>query len=112
MQNHSENRALLTLEDLLLCLPFSNINVTLFSVIDVMQGQPNLLTPCYLGGKPDGRLGPVNPAADTSYQFMTRLLKEIHSVFPDSYIHLGGDEVDFSCWYGAYPPTHPREELL
>ncbi|KAJ8271973.1 hypothetical protein COCON_G00108320 [Conger conger] len=62
------------------------------------KGQPNLLTPCYHGGKPDGRLGPVNPAAGTSYQFMTRFLREIHSVFPDSYVHLGGDEVDFSCW--------------
>ncbi|KAJ8335474.1 hypothetical protein SKAU_G00388160 [Synaphobranchus kaupii] len=62
------------------------------------KGQPNLLTPCYHGGKPDGTSGPVNAAAASSYQFMTRLLKEIHSVFPDSYIHLGGDEVDFSCW--------------
>ncbi|KAG5848577.1 hypothetical protein ANANG_G00099930 [Anguilla anguilla] len=62
------------------------------------KGQPNLLTPCYHGGKPSGTLGPVNPAAGSSYQFMTRLLKEISSVFPDSYVHLGGDEVDFSCW--------------
>ena len=29
---------------------------------------------------------------------MKTLLKELKGVFPDSYIHLGGDEVTFGCW--------------
>ncbi|KAL0968895.1 hypothetical protein UPYG_G00273300 [Umbra pygmaea] len=62
------------------------------------KGQPGLLTPCYKGPAPSGTYGPVNPAKSSSYQFMSRLLKEVSSVFPDSYIHLGGDEVDFTCW--------------
>ncbi|XP_008275047.1 beta-hexosaminidase subunit alpha isoform X2 [Stegastes partitus] len=62
------------------------------------QGQPDLLTPCYKGGIPSGTFGPVNPALPSTYQFMAALFKEVSSVFPDSYIHLGGDEVDFSCW--------------
>ncbi|XP_032379706.1 beta-hexosaminidase subunit alpha [Etheostoma spectabile] len=62
------------------------------------KGQSNLLTPCYRGSTPSGTFGPVNPVLPSTYQFMARLFREVSSVFPDSYIHLGGDEVDFSCW--------------
>uniref|UniRef100_A0A8C7K5D3 Beta-hexosaminidase subunit alpha n=1 Tax=Oncorhynchus kisutch TaxID=8019 RepID=A0A8C7K5D3_ONCKI len=62
------------------------------------KGQPGLLTPCYKGTVPSGTFGPVNPANSSSYKFMTHLFKEVTSVFPDSYVHLGGDEVDFTCW--------------
>ncbi|KAM6926229.1 beta-hexosaminidase subunit alpha [Lycodopsis pacificus] len=62
------------------------------------KGQSDLLTPCYSGSTPSGAFGPVNPVLPSTYQFMARLFKEVSSVFPDSYIHLGGDEVDFSCW--------------
>ncbi|XP_054891472.1 beta-hexosaminidase subunit alpha isoform X2 [Poeciliopsis prolifica] len=62
------------------------------------KGQSELLTPCYRRGSPSGTFGPVNPTLPSTYQFMASLLKEVASVFPDSYIHLGGDEVDFSCW--------------
>uniref|UniRef100_A0AAQ5XIZ8 Beta-hexosaminidase n=2 Tax=Amphiprion ocellaris TaxID=80972 RepID=A0AAQ5XIZ8_AMPOC len=62
------------------------------------KGQPDLLTPCYKGGIPSGTFGPINPALPSTYHFMATLFKEVSVVFPDSYIHLGGDEVDFSCW--------------
>uniref|UniRef100_A0A3Q2G2C4 Beta-hexosaminidase n=1 Tax=Cyprinodon variegatus TaxID=28743 RepID=A0A3Q2G2C4_CYPVA len=67
------------------------------------KGQPELLTPCYRGGNPSGAFGPVNPTLSSTYQFMAALFKEVATVFPDSYIHLGGDEVDFSCWYVSNP---------
>ncbi|KAM6960619.1 beta-hexosaminidase subunit alpha [Aplochiton taeniatus] len=62
------------------------------------KGQPGLLTPCFKGAVPSGTFGPVNPVLTSSYQFMASLFKEVSSVFPDSFVHLGGDEVDFSCW--------------
>ncbi|KAJ8252265.1 hypothetical protein COCON_G00215770 [Conger conger] len=62
------------------------------------RGQPGLLTPCYKGEVPSGTFGPVNPTVSSTYVFMDRLLKEVNAVFPDSYIHLGGDEVSFTCW--------------
>ena len=62
------------------------------------SGQKDLLTPCYSGPTPSGTFGPVNPILDTTYDFMNLLFKEISEVFPDAYVHLGGDEVDFECW--------------
>ena len=62
------------------------------------KAQPNLLTKCYTGTKPNGYFGPIDPSVNTTFDFMTKMFKEIFSVFPDKYLHLGGDEVSFTCW--------------
>ncbi|XP_035422614.1 beta-hexosaminidase subunit alpha isoform X2 [Cygnus atratus] len=61
-------------------------------------GAPDLLTPCYLGKDPSGTYGPINPILNSTYQFVTSLFQEVGTVFPDYFLHLGGDEVDFTCW--------------
>ena len=62
-------------------------------------GQDYLLTPCYdLSRKPDGYYGPINPILKSTYQFLYHLFREILNVFPDKYVHIGGDEVPFECW--------------
>ncbi|XP_053973335.1 beta-hexosaminidase subunit alpha-like [Hylaeus volcanicus] len=60
---------------------------------------PELLTPCYDStGRPNGKLGPMNPTHHGLYDFLRNLFAEIVQVFPDQYVHLGGDEVPFDCW--------------
>lgn len=62
------------------------------------RGIKNLLTPCYSGGKPTGQYGPINPIIDSNYDFLEGFFKEVAGRFPDKYLHLGGDEVPFTCW--------------
>ncbi len=59
------------------------------------KGYPYLLTQCY---NMDQEYGPMNPTTDTLFPFLENFFGEIAKVFPDQYIHVGGDEVDFTCW--------------
>ncbi|XP_077528323.1 beta-hexosaminidase subunit alpha-like [Haemaphysalis longicornis] len=59
---------------------------------------PELLTACYTDGKPTGQLGPIDPSRSKAYSFLAALFAEVARLFPDHYIHLGGDEVNADCW--------------
>jgi len=59
---------------------------------------PHLLTTCYSGDKPNGNFGPIDPTVESNYEFLESFFREVSMVFPDQYLHMGGDEVDFSCW--------------
>ena len=62
-------------------------------------GYPDILADCYdSDGSATGEKGPMNPASNETYTLLWKLLREISSVFPDTYVHLGGDEVPFDCW--------------
>lgn len=58
------------------------------------------LTRCYdpKTNKPNGNYGPVNPTKIGAYKTMSKLIDELGRVFPDKYLHIGGDEVETDCW--------------
>ncbi len=59
-------------------------------------GQPGLLAVC--NGTKLSTYGPMNPIKQSVYDFLSSFFGEIYSVFPDKFLHIGGDEVDLSCW--------------
>lgn len=62
------------------------------------KGIDGLLTKCYNHGHFTGDYGPIDPSQSSTFLFLKMFIKELSEVFKDSYLHLGGDEVDFSCW--------------
>ncbi|CAF1064636.1 unnamed protein product [Rotaria magnacalcarata] len=58
----------------------------------------DVLTHCYSGGKPNNEFGPMDPSRNSTFSFLKEMFSEVANVFPDHYVHLGGDEVDFDCW--------------
>ncbi|EOD2821405.1 beta-N-acetylhexosaminidase [Providencia stuartii] len=40
----------------------------------------------------------LNPTQENVYQFTDSLINELTTIFPDEYIHIGGDEVDPTQW--------------
>ena len=59
---------------------------------------PPVLTQCYdKAGKANG-FGPLNPTLNATYDFLTKFFSEIKNVFPDKFVHVGGDEVSPDCW--------------
>ncbi|PIJ51092.1 beta-N-acetylhexosaminidase [Erwinia sp. OLTSP20] len=46
-----------------------------------------------------GMMKPVlDPSNERVYQFIDTLVGELTDIFPDSYLHMGGDEIDASQW--------------
>jgi len=41
---------------------------------------------------------PMDPTNPKVYQFIQDFLTEAATVFPDDWLHLGGDEINYQCW--------------
>ena len=60
---------------------------------------PGLTTQCFnASGLPDGTRGPIDPTREENWAILGALLAEAARVFPDEFLHVGGDEVSFACW--------------
>lgn len=66
---------------------------------------PDILTACYFNGtrgKPDypnhAAFEMLNPMQNYTYDVMKNIFQEVIETFKDKYIHLGMDEVYYSCW--------------
>ncbi|XP_052063159.1 beta-hexosaminidase subunit beta-like [Mytilus californianus] len=75
-------------------------------------GHPEMLTQCYDERKQKipGCYGPLNPARNTTYQFLEKLYTEIINIFPDKTLHLGSDEVPLECWNSN--PEVPKDAII
>ena len=53
---------------------------------------------CWCNGKPKGNL--FHPLHSEVYDFFDAYFEDLKAVFPETYINVGGDEVDTSCYQG------------
>ncbi|KAL5244270.1 hypothetical protein ACI65C_011680 [Semiaphis heraclei] len=61
-----------------------------------LGGIPGLFTQC--SDSDPNIFGPIDPTVKENYKFIGTLLSEINELFQDDYLHLGGDEVNSTCW--------------
>ncbi|KAF7257884.1 hypothetical protein EG68_05137 [Paragonimus skrjabini miyazakii] len=74
-------------------------------------GKPEILSQCRSSDEPTVHFGPLNPFSSQTYRFLSQLLAEVTDLFPDEYIHLGGDEVESVCWDSDPEVIRAREQL-
>ena len=59
----------------------------------LVKSHPELMSNC--GG---AKGEPLNPTLPEVYDFVGALYQEVAALFPDSFMHIGGDEVNLDCW--------------
>lgn len=65
----------------------------------VGRSHPDLMSHCNSGGQVlTAFTGPLNPTIPQVYDFVENIYREVTTLFPDDFIHIGGDEVNLDCW--------------
>eukprot|EP00035_Acanthoeca_spectabilis_P006658 m.127555 g.127555 ORF g.127555 m.127555 type:complete len:566 (+) comp13601_c0_seq2:3097-4794(+) len=58
---------------------------------------PDIVTPCS-PTTPRSSNPPLDPTTNQTYEVVEKLLRELGGIFIDTFFHLGGDEVMYTCW--------------
>jgi hexosaminidase len=61
-------------------------------------GYPQVVAACPKAIAASAGVGALDPSSPMTFQVVEALLQEVGKLAPDSYFHLGGDEVRFGCW--------------
>jgi hexosaminidase len=62
------------------------------------SGYPDLATACDCPDCGATFSKPMDPTRESTYDFLAAFFADMTNVFPDAYFHIGGDEVDPTCW--------------
>ncbi|VDN56865.1 unnamed protein product [Dracunculus medinensis] len=67
------------------------------------KGYPNILAKCYAEGFiiDSFKSSILDPTKDETWDFLETLFREVYQIFPDEFIHIGGDEAYYwsePCW--------------
>lgn len=71
---------------------------------------PELFAKCYETDYDSPYYGGLDPTKEETLDLLVKFFKEIIELFPESYLHMGFDEVEFSClwvflWINSLLPT-------
>ncbi|VDO03645.1 unnamed protein product [Rodentolepis nana] len=58
---------------------------------------PELFVKCYESDSESPYYGGLDPTKEATLDLLVKLFKEIIELFPESYLHMGFDEVEFNC---------------
>eukprot|EP00537_Pseudo-nitzschia_pungens_P005599 CAMPEP_0172367440 /NCGR_PEP_ID=MMETSP1060-20121228/21354_1 /TAXON_ID=37318 /ORGANISM="Pseudo-nitzschia pungens, Strain cf. cingulata" /LENGTH=655 /DNA_ID=CAMNT_0013091675 /DNA_START=97 /DNA_END=2061 /DNA_ORIENTATION=+ len=58
----------------------------------IAKSHPEVMSHCKEASEP------MNPTVPETYEFVEAIYRDLSDVFPDEYVHVGGDEVELSNW--------------
>nr|CDS29065.1 beta hexosaminidase subunit alpha [Hymenolepis microstoma] len=104
--SYSPYRAIYTQQDVRIIIEYArSLGIRVMPEVDSPghttswgYGYSAIMTQCSSSLAQPDAIGILNPIKNVTYNFVGSLLAEITNVFPDNALHLGGDEVNFTCW--------------